>query len=277
MPVPSPLDPEAVTALAERLVRARDEVTTASGELLEHFVDVGDGATQLAVELLADHAADALRALDDALGESARALPEVTGGTCTAAARPRPRTGWSPAGERPAWSGATQGPARGWVAPCAATPPGCCTGQQTLERSVRELRASRGPEAVALRTRIAEQARLLGAVAADLDRAGAALQRYATDLAQALELSRRAEESVRAAGLRLEGTRVVEAWGPTGAPEAERRRALLPECQARVDRATSLVGRARATLQRAVAELVPAFTGSAAALRGAPGTAPPPG
>ena len=149
--------------------------------------------------------------------------------------------------------------------------------QQTLERSVRELRASRGPEAVALRTRIEEQARLLGAVAADLDRAGAALQRYATDLAQALELSRRAEESVRAAGLRLEGTRVVEAWGPTGAPEAELRRALLPECQARVDRATSLVGRARATLQRAVAELAPAFTGSAAALRGAPGTAPPPG
>lgn len=81
MPVPSPLDPEAVTALAERLVCARDEVMTASGELLEHFVDVGDGATQLAVELLADHAADALRALDDALGESVRELPEVNGGT----------------------------------------------------------------------------------------------------------------------------------------------------------------------------------------------------
>jgi len=81
VPVPSPLDPETLSALAERLVCARREVTTASGELLEHFVDVGDGATQLAVELLADHAADALRALDDALGESARALPEATGGT----------------------------------------------------------------------------------------------------------------------------------------------------------------------------------------------------
>jgi len=91
VPVPSPLDPEAVTALAERLVRARDEVATASGELLEHFVDVGDGATQLAVELLADHAADALRALDDALGESASALPAVTGGTpAPAAAAPAP-------------------------------------------------------------------------------------------------------------------------------------------------------------------------------------------
>jgi len=81
VPVPSPLDPEAVTALAERLIRARQEVATASGELLEHFVDVGDGATQLAVELLADHAADALRALDDAFGESARTLPELSGGT----------------------------------------------------------------------------------------------------------------------------------------------------------------------------------------------------
>ena len=103
--------------------------------------------------------------------------------------------------------------------------------QQTLERSVRELRASRGPEAVALRTRIAEQARLLGAVAADLDRAGAALQRYATDLAQALELSRRAEESVRAAGLRLEGTRVVERVGPhrrTGGGTAPRAAARVP-------------------------------------------------
>jgi hypothetical protein len=56
------------------LARARDEVRTASGELLEHYVDIGDGATQLAVETLADHAADALRALDDALRESTRAL-----------------------------------------------------------------------------------------------------------------------------------------------------------------------------------------------------------
>ena len=96
--------------------------------------------------------------------------------------------------------------------------------QQTLERSVRELRGARGPQAQALRGSVGEQARLLGQVAADLDRAGAALQRYATDLAQAMELARRAEASVRAAGLELEGTRVVEAWGPTSAETAERRR-----------------------------------------------------
>ena len=74
VPVPPPLDPAAAAALAERLARARDEVRTASGELLEHYVDIGDGATQLAVETLADHAADALRALDDALRDSTRAL-----------------------------------------------------------------------------------------------------------------------------------------------------------------------------------------------------------
>ena len=74
MPVPPPLDPGTAAALAERLARARDEVRTASGELLEHFLDIGDGATQLAVETLADHAADALRALDDALRDSSRAV-----------------------------------------------------------------------------------------------------------------------------------------------------------------------------------------------------------
>jgi hypothetical protein len=147
--------------------------------------------------------------------------------------------------------------------------------QQTLERSVRELRTARAPGAAALRASVEEQARLLGVVAADLDRAGAALQRYATDLAQARELARQAEASVRAAGLQLEGTRVVEAWGPTSAETAERRRALLPGCQARVDRATSLIGRARAALQGAAAELIPAFAGSASALRAAPGSTPP--
>ena len=275
MPVPSPLDPEAVAALADRLARARDEVAAASAELLEHFADVGDGATQLAVELLADHAADALRALDDALGDE---HPGPARGA-------RRRGCCAGPGRAPAGGGAVSDPlVRGDAGSCSRVGGAMRSDaarllhrQQTLERSVRELRAGRGPEVPALRTRIEEQARLLGTVAADLDRAGAALQRYATDLAQALELSRRAEDSVRAAGLRLEGTRVVEAWGPTGAPEAERRRALLPECQARVDRATSLVGRARATLQRAVAELVPAFAGSAAALRGAPATTPPPG
>ena len=108
-------------------------------------------------------------------------------------------------------------------------------------------------------------------------RVGGAMRSDAARLLHRQQTLERSVRELRAAGLRLEGTRVVEAWGPTGAPEAERRRALLPECQARVDRATSLVGRARATLQRAVAELVPAFTGSAAALRGAPGTTPPPG
>jgi len=147
--------------------------------------------------------------------------------------------------------------------------------QQTLERSLRELRGARGPQVGAISRSVAQQVQQLGSVAADLDRAGAALQRYATDLAQAMELARRAEDSVRAAGLQLEGTRVVEAWGPTSAEAAERRRALLPGCQARVDRATSMVGRARATLQRVAVELVPAFAGAASALRSTTDPTPP--
>jgi hypothetical protein len=74
VPVPPALDPEVAAVLADRLARARDEVRASSAELLEHYVDIGDGATQLAVETLADHAADALRALDDALRDTTQAL-----------------------------------------------------------------------------------------------------------------------------------------------------------------------------------------------------------
>ena len=99
MPVPPPLDPETAAALAERLARARDEVRAASGELLEHYVDIGDGATQLAVETLADHAADALRALDDALRDSTRALLASSDDPL----RRCPRSPARAAGRGPAW------------------------------------------------------------------------------------------------------------------------------------------------------------------------------
>jgi hypothetical protein len=100
------------------------------------------------------------------------------------------------------------------------------------------------------------------ATAADLDEAGAALQRYATDLAEGHELGRRAERRVEGTGLVLEGTRVVEPWGPAIAEEAERRRALLPEIQSRVDLATAHVGRARGRLERTLASLTKDRLGS---------------
>jgi hypothetical protein len=102
--------------------------------------------------------------------------------------------------------------------------------------------------------------RALGAAADDLDRAGAALQRYATELAEAHELGRRAERRVQSAGLLLQGTRVVEPWGPASTQESERRRAQVPEVQSRVDLATAHVGRARGRLNREIARLADSFS-----------------
>jgi len=112
----------------------------------------------------------------------------------------------------------------------------------------------------ALATGMASSLRILRATADDLDRTGAALQRYATDLAEGHELGRRAELRVEAAGLLLAGTRVIEPWGPASASEAEGRRAELPEVQARVDLATAHVGRARGRLERELTVLASDFS-----------------
>jgi hypothetical protein len=116
-----------------------------------------------------------------------------------------------------------------------------------------------GATAVAAIATIATSLRALRATADDLDQAGAALQRYATDLAEGHELGRRAERRVEGAGLLLEGTRVIEPWGPASAQEAERRRAQVPEVQSRVDLATAHVGRARGRLEREMTRLTEAF------------------
>jgi len=107
---------------------------------------------------------------------------------------------------------------------------------------------------------VAISVRSLRATAEDLDAAGAALQRYATDLAEGHELGRRAERRVEGAGLLLEGTRVTEPWGPATARQAELRLALLPEVQSRVDLATAHVGRARGRLQREMTRLTKGFS-----------------
>jgi len=112
-----------------------------------------------------------------------------------------------------------------------------------------------GPNADAARASIAATVRTLRATADDLDESGAALQRYATDLAEGHELGRRAELRVQGAGLLLDGNRVIEPWGPSSAQDAERRRAQVPEVQARVDLATALVGRARGRLGREMTRL----------------------
>ena len=262
MPVPPPLDPEAAAALAERLALARDEVRTASGELLEHYVDVGDGATQLAVETLADHAADALRALDDALGTA-------PGPCLRPPATPPLRGAPAPARARGLGSGVVSDPlVRGDAGPCSRVGGAMRSDaarllhrQQTLERSLRELRGARGPAGQALRRPLEEQAgcsagggrpRPCGCRAAALrDRPGPGPR--AVPAGRGVRARRRAG---------LEGTRVVEAWGPTSAPEAAGDGA--PCCPSARPAST---GPPRWSAgpgprsQRAAAELVPAFTG----------------
>lgn len=126
---------------------------------------------------------------------------------------------------------------------------------RSLEDALGELVSWQGPEADAFRPAVAALLQTLHAQAAALDEAGAALQRYATDLAEGHEQGRRAELRVLHAELLLDGTRVIEPWGPASAEEAERRRVQVPEVQARVDLATAHIGRARGRLGREMTRL----------------------
>lgn len=112
----------------------------------------------------------------------------------------------------------------------------------------------------------------LRAISDDLDSAGASLQRYATELAESHELGRRAQLRVQGAGLLLEGTRVIEPWGPASAQDADRRQAQTPEVQSRVDQATAHLGRARGRLRRDMIRLTECFSAHSRDLRTAPPT-----
>ena len=130
----------------------------------------------------------------------------------------------------------------------------------TLDDALSGLADWKGPETESSRAVIAATIRVLRATAGHLDEAGAALQSYATDLAEGHELGRRAEQRVREAGLFMDGTRVVEPWGPASAEEAELRRTQIPKIQARVDLATVCVGRARGRLAREMRRLAQALS-----------------
>jgi len=143
---------------------------------------------------------------------------------------------------------------------------------QWLDDALAQVVACQGPDADAARsavTAITGSLETLRATADHLDQAGAAVQRYATDLAEAHELGRRAQLRATAAGLVLDGTRVVEPWGPARAHKAELRRAQVCEVQARVDHATAHVGRARARLGREMTRLTDRLSGQPRAARSA--------
>lgn len=126
---------------------------------------------------------------------------------------------------------------------------------QSLEEALGELAGGEGREADAARPAILASLRSLRETAEVLDQAGAALQRFATDLAEGHELGRKAELRVASTGLVLHGTRVVEPGGPASAPESEWRLGQVSQVQARVDLATVHVGRARGRLGREMTRL----------------------
>lgn len=116
----------------------------------------------------------------------------------------------------------------------------------------------------ALVARFEADQRLLDEVIDRVDEAGAALQRYAQELAQVAEARRRLERAVGAADLRLDGFRVVEPWGVLTAELAERRQQMLPELQQWSDRLASQLGRARGILQRTMRDATASLSGAAA-------------
>jgi len=63
------LDPNLLDAVAATLDAASAAALEASHELLAHYVDTGDAATQRALDTLVDNAADALRALTDSFAD----------------------------------------------------------------------------------------------------------------------------------------------------------------------------------------------------------------
>lgn len=109
--------------------------------------------------------------------------------------------------------------------------------------------------------------RLLDATVDQLDAGGAALQRFAQELAEIAESVRRLEGSVQAAGLVLDGLRVVEPWGVLTTELAQQRNRAQPELQRRADRLASQLGRARTVTARAMTEGAQALTAAATVSR----------
>lgn len=87
----------------------------------------------------------------------------------------------------------------------------------------------------------------------ELDRAGAAVQSFAQDLAEARAAARDLAVAAAAVGLHLDGLRVREPYGVASADHASSRLAEIPALQRRADRIATAIGRSRATLRRRLA------------------------
>lgn len=119
--------------------------------------------------------------------------------------------------------------------------------------------------------RVEREVRLLESTADLLDLAGAALQRYAQELAEVSESARALRAEAARRGLEVAGWRVVEPWGVSSAERASCRQSAIPALQARADRLATQLGRARAALARTLTECTGALERSASTSRDARG------
>lgn len=109
--------------------------------------------------------------------------------------------------------------------------------------------------------------RLLDTVADRLDASGSALQRFAQELAEIAEAVRRLGGETVAAGLELDGLRVVEPWGVLTTELAQQRHRAQPDLQRQADRLASRLGRARAATARAMVDGTAALAAAATTSR----------
>lgn len=123
--------------------------------------------------------------------------------------------------------------------------------QELRERADDLRRTSASPAVVAS---VDADLSTIDAVVDRLDAGGVALQRYAQELAELGEGVRRLEQAVAAAGLELDGLRVVEPWGVLSTELAQRRNREQPELQRQADRLASRLGRARGVAARTMTE-----------------------
>jgi hypothetical protein len=123
-----------------------------------------------------------------------------------------------------------------------------------IELAERTDRLRRDPGSAATVADLDADLRLLDTVVDRLDASGSALQRFAQELAEVAESVRRLEQATRAAGLELDGLRVVEPWGVLTTELAQQRHRAQPDLQRRADRLAGQLGRARIVTTRVMAE-----------------------
>jgi hypothetical protein len=154
------------------------------------------------------------------------------------------------------------------VTPAWAGDPASCS---RLGGALRTTAAQLAEQADGL-DRAGEPWRLLDGLLPHLDAVGSRLQVHAQEIAELVVSARRLGERAAAAGLTLEGLRVVEPLGVVDVRDAERRLRAQPALQAQADRIAARLGRSRADLTRQLTAASEAVQRLMSGASGRPGT-----